>query len=577
MGYSIPSGDYSLPPLQVNVGAEIGKSFGNALAAVGARRQKERDDAKKLKATQNAFKNTLVLNATKLKTDFIKSAADQGYVDDVNVEGQLIDQWKEQIKIKSLAAIDARMKMEFDQDLSDEDRNMYAQTVTDFESYSSGSLQQLGAFTADANDSTNEGFVVSGNAANGEQTVNMFTLSNVQGNPASMYGPNAIATRDLRVENNQNIVTSTVKIPVDSEYLETVNKQGGGIAISQLEEWSQPGGKVKKEKIGDKDYYVFQSDINLSTYSRPGGVDLVSKAIEVPKSDTVFKQMGFVNESGSFATNRIDKQSIEAIEVLKDKDGKPTGYKENVSYNIVNVGAMAADPAYLADINAQYDAVFLDPKTNSALKQQYLLDLAENQGEMKDGKFVGDPALNWNELLKMDPDEARKAVTNAMVKHQWTGYFPKQFGEKVALTQVELKEGSALLEQAIQFNNPLTGSQYKAGEEVYVTRAATRTYKDPDAKEGSEKYGAAAERQFSGYYTELGNLTFTDGLISEDDTLPDSYLTGVAMPNSEHLLRYFDKGNNKGFYVVKKDDINSKVSDSKITNPQSIYSLYPPK
>jgi len=174
--------------------------------------------------------------------------------------------------------------------------------------------------------------------------------------------------------------------------------------------------------------------------------------------------------------------------VLKNTDGKPTGYTQNVSYNIVDVGAMAADPAYLADINAQYDAVFLDPKTNSALKQQYLLDLAENQGEMKDGKFVGDPALDWNDLSKMDPAEARKLVTNAMVKHQWTGYFPKQFGEKVALTQVELEEGSALLERAIEQNlrNPLTGDVYKAGEEVYVTRAAGRTYRDPDAKQGSK-------------------------------------------------------------------------------------------
>jgi ribosomal protein S8 len=476
MGYSIPPGDYSLPPLQVNVGAELGKSFAAGLAAIGARKQKERDDAKKLKATQNAFKNTLVLNATKLKTDFIKSAADQGYVDDVNAGGQLIDQWKEQIKIKSLAAIDARMKMEFDQDLSDEDRNTYAQTVTDFESYSTGSLQQLGAFTADANDSTNEGFVVSGNAANGEQTVNMLTLSNIQGNPASMYGPDAIATRSLRVENNQNIVTSTVKIPVGSEYLETVNKQGGGIAAAQLEKWSQPGGKVKKEKIGDKDYYVFQSDINLSTYSKPGGVDLVNKAIEVPGSDSVFEKAGLM-EDGSFNARYNDDTTIVTQEVEKDSiTGKPTGYTQKVSYNIVNVGAMAQSPAYLAEINAQYEAVFLDPKTNTALKNEYLLDLAKNQPGVK--------ALDWNDLSKMDPDEAREAVTNAMAMHQWTGYFPKQFGEKTSLAQVELKEGTALLEQAGKFKNPTSPDNYKAGDMVYVTRHVKETFKDPDAKEG---------------------------------------------------------------------------------------------
>ena len=473
MGYSIPSGDYSLPPLQVNVGAEIGRSIGAGLAAAGARRQKERDDAKRLKATQNAFKNTLVLNSTKLKTDFINNAADQGYVDDVNQGDQLIDQWKEQIKIKSLAAIDARMKMEFDQDLSDEDRNTYAQTVTDFESYSTGSLKQLGEFTADANASTDEGFVVSGNAANGEQTVNMFTLSNVQGNQASMYGPGAIATRDLRVENNQNIVTSTVKIPVDSKYLKTVNKQGGGIAISQLEEWSKPGGKIKKEKIGDKDYYVFQSDINLSTYSKPGGRDLVNKAISVPNSDDVLTEMGFLKD-GSFATPFIAKDEVVETEVQMDsRTNKPTGYTETVSYNIVDVGKMAADPAYLADIKSQYESVFLDPKTDYSLKQQYLTD-------------IGYSAHTWEELSDMDPKYAEQQVKDAMIEDQWEGYFPKQFGEKVALTQVELKEGSALLEEAGNFKNPIGGQDYVAGDIVYVTRSVKDKYKDPNAKQDDD-------------------------------------------------------------------------------------------
>lgn len=485
MGYSIPSGDYSLPPLQVNVGAELGKSFGAGLANLGAIKRKEQADAKKEKATQNAFKNTLIINATKAQDAFMSNLTKQGYIDDTEDDDQLIDQWRREVKSKGQAAIEARMKMEFNQDLSDEDRAALAQTVSDFEGYSSGSLGQLGAFVTDANASTDQGFVVTGNSRNGEQTVNMMTLANIQGN-SSMFGEGNISTRKLEVRNNQNFVTSTVKIPADSTYFTNVNTQGGGIALDQLEEWSQPGGTIKKENIEGKDYYVFENEINLSSYGGPGGIDLVTKAIEVPKSDTVFQEMGFV-KNGSFVSNRIDQESIEAKEVLKDKDGKPTGYTENVSYNIVDVGSMAADPAYLADINAQYEAVFLDPKTNPALKQQYLLDLAENQGEMKDGKFVGDPALDWNELSKMDPDEARKAVTNAMVKHQWTGYFPKQFGEKVALTQVELKEGSALLEQAVKFNNPLTGNPYEAGEEVYVTRAATRTYKDPDAKDSEEK------------------------------------------------------------------------------------------
>lgn len=487
MGYSIPSGDYSLPPLQVNVGAEIGRSIGAGLAAAGARRQKERADAKREKATQNAFKNNLIINATKAQDAFMSNLTEQGYIDDTEDDGQLIDQWKMEIKNKGVSAIEARMKMEFDQDLSDEDRMALGQTVSDFETYSSGSLEALGAFVTDATDSTSDGFVVTGNSKNGEQTVNMMTLANIQGN-SSMFGDGAISTRNLQVRNNQNFVSSTVKIPADSTYFTDVNTQGGGIAFDQLEEWSQPGGKIKKETIGGKDYYVFESEINLSSYGGKGGVDLVNEAIKVPGSDTVFQKAGFVNESGSFRTSDIDQESIETTEVLVDsRTNKPTGYTQNVSYNIVDVGSMAADPAYLADINAQYDSVFLDPKTNPALKQEYLLDLAKNQGEMIDGKFVGEPALDWNDLSKMDPDKARAAVTNAMVMHQWTGYFPKQFGEKVALTQVKLEEGSALLERAGDFNNPLTGDPYKVGEEIYVTRAAKERFKDPNPEKGDEK------------------------------------------------------------------------------------------
>lgn len=487
MGYSIPPGDYSLPPLQVNVGAEIGRSIGAGLAAAGARRQKERADAKREKATQNAFKNNLIINATKAQDAFMSNLTEQGYIDDTEDDGQLIDQWKMEIKNKGVSAIEARMKMEFDQDLSDEDRMALGQTVSDFETYSSGSLEALGAFVTDATDSTSDGFVVTGNSKNGEQTVNMMTLANIQGN-SSMFGDGAISTRNLQVRNNQNFVSSTVKIPADSTYFTDVNTQGGGIAFDQLEEWSQPGGKIKKETIGGKDYYVFESEINLSSYGGKGGVDLVNEAIKVPGSDTVFQKAGFVNESGSFRTSDIDQESIETTEVLVDsRTNKPTGYTQNVSYNIVDVGSMAADPAYLADINAQYDSVFLDPKTNPALKQEYLLDLAKNQGEMIDGKFVGEPALDWNDLSKMDPDKARAAVTNAMVMHQWTGYFPKQFGEKVALTQVKLEEGSALLERAGDFNNPLTGDPYKVGEEIYVTRAAKERFKDPNPEKGDEK------------------------------------------------------------------------------------------
>ena len=124
-----------------------------------------------------AFKNTLIINATKAQDAFMSNLTKQGYIDDTEDDDQLIDQWRREVKSKGQAAIEARMKMEFNQDLSDEDRVAFAQIVSDFESYSTGSLGQLGAFVTDANASTDQGFVVTGNSKNGEQTVNMMIIS----------------------------------------------------------------------------------------------------------------------------------------------------------------------------------------------------------------------------------------------------------------------------------------------------------------------------------------------------------------------------------------------------------------
>ena len=47
MGYTIPPPDYTLPPMQINVGQEIGKTFGAALAQYGRMKRQERKDAER--------------------------------------------------------------------------------------------------------------------------------------------------------------------------------------------------------------------------------------------------------------------------------------------------------------------------------------------------------------------------------------------------------------------------------------------------------------------------------------------------------------------------------------------------
>ena len=150
MGYTIPPPDYTLPPMQINVGQEIGKTMGAALAQYGRMKQQERKDAEKLKQTQNAFKNQLLIQQNELKTGFFKNLETAGYIDDPTKSNELFDQFSQEIDIRAKAALKARMAMEFDMDLSDEDRATYAKTVADFKDYSENSLQQIGGLIADA-------------------------------------------------------------------------------------------------------------------------------------------------------------------------------------------------------------------------------------------------------------------------------------------------------------------------------------------------------------------------------------------------------------------------------------------
>jgi len=134
MGYSIPPPDYTMPPMTLNVAAEVGKSFGNALREYGRIKRQERKDAKKLLETQNAFKNEILLSQEELKTGFFNNVKAAG-IYDTEKENELYDQFSSIIDTKAKAALNARMAMQFDTDLSDEDRAAYAKTITDFKSY----------------------------------------------------------------------------------------------------------------------------------------------------------------------------------------------------------------------------------------------------------------------------------------------------------------------------------------------------------------------------------------------------------------------------------------------------------
>jgi len=464
MGYRIPPPDFTLPPMQVNVAAEMGKTFAAGIDKIAALQRQEKEKAKKLQDTQNAFKNQLILQQNELKNSYFKSLEKAGINDDPEKENELFDQFKLEVDTRAKSALDARMKMEFGTDLTDEERMTLGQVVTDFKSYSENSLAQMGGVLADSDLVLNKDYVVVGDPMNGEQISNTLALQNINGVNARSFDPDAKTSRTLTTKGNQNVVTSTVKIPVNSNYFKNVNKAGGGDGANIILQNGVDAGIIKTENIDGKDYYVFKSDINVSNYSTKGGMDLVQEKVPLLKSDDTLTELGYLQSDGAFAKSYISKDEVVTQEVETDVNGDATGYKKKVGYKIIDVGSMVENKAYIDMLNVEYGSIFKDTSRSEAQRQQYLVD-------------IGVP-MNLKSFNKLPAPQQQQIVTAAIERKMWTGYFPAKYKSSGRLPQqVQVKlddspEGIALLKQLqdVGYKNPSTGELYTQGNYAYVIR-----------------------------------------------------------------------------------------------------------
>ncbi len=555
MGYSIPPGDYSIAPLQINVGAELGKSFSRVIDAYGAIKRKEREDAKKLSNTQNAFKNRLLLNQNELKTGYFKSLDAAGIKDDPDKENQLFNQFKEQIDIKAKAALEARMKMEFNTDISDDERIALSQVVTDFKNYSQSSLTQLGGLIADADSVNSMDTIVVGDPMNGTQLANTLALQNINGVSSKVFDPNAISSRELTTKNNQNIVTSTVKIPVNSEYFKNASREGGGISDIILQRGIEDG-IINVENIEGKDFYVFKNDINVSNYSSKGGMDLVQAKLKTQDSDQVLQENKFIGSNGAFNSNFINQNPVVTTEIEKDSSGKKTGYQKTVDYNVVDVGSMVEDKAYLAEMNAEYSSIFENPQVSNAQRQQYLIDIGVTK--------------SIKELQSLDKDAAKKLVIGDMIANMWEGYFPanyKSSGTTAQQVQIRLGEkdeetGEYVLDdqqekllqsvRAQGLKNPVTGELYEAGESIYVIRSEKSRV---IAESGTGASLTESQKLFSNIYEDL----------KEGKT--DAFKAIVGTPGKKTFYKKFEDG----IYAVDKEGTKLETTTISIPELMTVY------
>ena len=558
MGYTIPPPDYTLPPMQINVGQEIGKTMGAALAQYGRMKQQERKDAEKLKQTQNAFKNQLLIQQNELKTGFFKNLEKAGYIDDPTKSNELFDQFSQEIDIRAKAALKARMAMEFDMDLSDEDRATYAKTVADFKDYSKSSLEQIGGLIADADDIHNMDMVIVGDPTNGEQLSNLISLQNIKGTSANVFGKGSITSRTLSTQGNNNIVTSIVKIPTGSNYWKSVDSQTEGGSTALLQKAIESGTVTYERNYDSEDFYVFKQDINVSNYSKTGGMDLVQQKLKPQDAVKVLEENKFINDRGAFSDQFISQEPVITTEIEKDSNGKETGYQKTVDFNIVDVESMTGNKAYLTEMNAEYSRIFENPNVSLAQRQAYLTDI----GSMASAKAIA----------SMNKEDAKKLVMRSMTENMWGGFFPESYsstGNKPQQIQMQLgklgKNGEFILDdqqkkllksaQDQGLKNPTTGELYKEGDSIYVIRQE-RSRVIPEKGTG----GSATEAQE--YFANIA------AQLKAGKT--DLFTAITPTPGGKTFYKKFEDG----IYAVDKDGEKTGTKPVKEEVLQTIYANY---
>ncbi|WP_286931155.1 hypothetical protein [Marinobacter sp.] len=491
MGYTIPSGDYSLPPLQVSVGAELGKSFGSALAAYGARRDKERKEAQELLDTQNALRNTIAIKQAELKTAFDASLKLAG----VEKGSSLFDQYQEVIKQKGQQAMEAQMNMNFATDITDEQRAEYANSISSFKSYAQSSLTQMGRLIADVDNLNNSKYIVVGNAKNGEQLVNRIALGAIGDVNEEVYGAGVIVDKKLTEQNGSNIVSSTVKIPTNSKFFKQVANGGGKGIYDQLQAGLSNG------KIVEKDgYYVFKNTIDVSNYESRGGMDYLQEKIDGVKANEFLMNAKVLDKNAAFT--HLSKPFITSGNEL-NIDGEKTGYYVTNETEIVDLAASTTSKEFRDQLDAEYDRVFKSGSSVSQM-QDYLYSIG----------IVDD--ITGDEWQNLSVAKRKQKINNALTEHLFEGRFAglANPSEKVNQVAVVLKEGdekseqilAAAIEQGIQ--NPLNNNQpYKMGDTIYIKESQVRDKrKDVDSSEVLSLYKILQDKGEANVKKQLVNV-----------------------------------------------------------------------
>jgi len=550
MGYKIPRPDYTRPPDDFNVAADIGKAIASGISQYGIYRRQQQVEAQKLAQAEMEFKNTLFINQAKTLATFDKTAAKN-----FGQESEMFKQFQGIVREKAKNAMAASVAMQFDKNLSDEQRAEYAQVVADFDTYTASSMEQLGGVIADynafADKTTMKDQIVVGNPVNGERFFNQVTLTNLGGFGPQQYNLNAENfTRTVEAIGTNNIITSQVKLPKNHPTV-VKNKQW-------IERGLAEGGKYNYGTLKEEDgMYVFTSKINAGAYATKEGFDFVQQVMPIMDGTQVMRDLNFLDKDNNVTEGNFYDKIYEVSTELKD-----IGKTEKTKTKIVDIHSFATGDGFQDSLSSEYAAIF--ESSQSMTQQIGYLEKRLGIVSLPEGY---DKYKNLEDFLTNGSEEEKQkffklGLQKQLFEYSFKPIIPGQ-GTK-AFDQPGLRTVKATGD-FLTFLNKNTylnefGEPYTEGDDVYVIQD-TKLYPTPESTSTSK--GTKEQIMFGKIYSALekGDLS---GFSATQTT-----------PGGETKYKYFKaEGNNlAGVYEVDDDGEKTGKEPEDIEILKSVYSI----
>jgi hypothetical protein len=359
----------------------------------------------------------------------------------------------------------AQVAMQFDKNLSDEERAANAQIVADFDTYTASSVEQLGGVIADyeayINPSSMKDQVVVGNPLNGERFFNEVMLSNLGGNGPAQFELGAENfNRTVEADGTNNIIKSKVTIPVNhpliakhKEYIEAGIAEGGKYNFGNI-------------KVEDG-MYVFSSTINAGAYASKDGFDFVVPVQQMMNGGEVMKDVGFLNKDNGVTDSSMYQTPYIVQETLKTSDGKNTGKIERKTQEIVNINSLTSNGAYQGELESEYAAIF---DSGQSISQQAAY-LERNLGIVTLPPAYEEKYGSMEKFLSKGTEaEKRNFFKNNIQNEILEKSFPQTDRKEYTDRKTTIQPATGELLKFLNDNNYLNeyGDPYEEGQNVYM-------------------------------------------------------------------------------------------------------------